>query len=839
MAVLPIMVLSCAQVEEVHQPGEPDLENCYGVYFPTQEASGSHALDPSEPRKVEFVVKRLNNEDEISVPVEMTASEDGIFEAEELYFAVGQSETTLTLNFDQAQVGVNYSVTLEIKDPQYASKYGIEQTYISYSVIIEKWIEIGEGKYMDYYFSQDQEGLIPTVVPVKVLQNDNNPNEFRIYDPFMSIFGPNYPYLEKPAEYFEITILKKGEVFTPYNNADPVTIPLPDLIWYENIVSGYVNSNYDDTICYVHPGYGFADYVDPSTWVYNKVLGYQENGLPIAFQIAPFVYMWSVGGWNYAEEPLVTIVLPGGVLTDYSISIEAEHTYNGVQPLQFEFGNDIASIKYAVYEGTLNEAGIAEKVKEVNKSDDAAVITKPEAGADGTVPPAVVGITLPATGEYTVVAVGYDETGEAQSNASLAITYVAAGDTVPVMVKAGLASTDKYIPMGFSPETSVEYYIYGEDLKDVKIGLFSIVDLQDIQACIAEVMESDSAPADVLEEINSEVYVDVIKGLTPGTEYRMIVYASNGYEETAILTDPITTAGEPSPVYASYTMEDINEDLLPKSSEGYFGTYNYYSKNIGLQVPQTLRNYQGQVTISDSAQPDIPAEEDPNGNGLPTEYVEIKGLFASDAEYWGFDDTMPFEYYGGVLYSLAWGFDQAESGYYPVVMYATLEGNLNFYNYTMMGAFVSEGYLAFIDGTGGQILPHFYLGMFQDAGYSSFAGVGSAFADALLIDPDVDDNGLAPQTATTSFLDKADLDNIKFTLAADVNYVETERGRIHSIIDRMHAEKRAPKMVGCNAGIQGEWNAPAVEFSTVEETSQFQTKADFNNKRNAQPVRYR
>lgn len=833
MAVLPIMVLSCAQVEEVHQPGEPDLENCYGVYFPTQEASGSHALDPSEPRKVEFVVKRLNNEDEISVPVEMTASEDGIFEAEELYFAVGQSETTLTLNFDQAQVGVNYSVTLEIKDPQYASKYGIEQTYISYSVIIEKWIEIGEGKYMDYYFSQDQEGLIPTVVPVKVLQNDNNPNEFRIYDPFMSIFGPDYPYLEKPAEYFEITILKKGEVFTPYNNADPVTIPLPDLIWYENIVSGYVNSNYDDTICYVHPGYGFADYVDPSTWVYNKVLGYQENGLPIAFQIAPFVYMWSVGGWNYAEEPLVTIVLPGGVLTDYSISIEAEHTYNGVQPLQFEFGNDIASIKYAVYEGTLNEAGIAEKVKEVNKSDDAAVITKPEAGADGTVPPAVVGITLPATGEYTVVAVGYDETGEAQSNASLAITYVAAGDTVPVMVKAGLASTDKYIPMGFSPETSVEYYIYGEDLKDVKIGLFSIVDLQDIQACIAEVMESDSAPADVLAAINSEVYVDVIKGLTPGTEYRMIVYASNGYEETAILTDPITTDGEPSPVYASYTMEDINEDLLPESSEGYFGTYNYYARDMDENGIIPVRRYLGQITLSDSEYSD----SDPDDYGIVSEYVTVTGLIPY-AKQAGINETTTFEYYGGVLYTLTDQLGLYAGQYYTQLMALDADtGKL--YNASVLGGFVAEGYIAFVNAYANQgvNITGLYLAAFADEACENYLGGLDAFLDILFVDPKVDAD--APSASTQSVMSVNELNKLQFNLETEINYVETERGRIHSMIDRMHAEKRAPKMVGCNAGIQGEWNAPAVEFSNVEVTSQFQTKADFNNKRNAQPVRYR
>lgn len=835
MAVLPIMALSCTPVEEVHQPGEPDLENCYGVYFPTQEASGSHALDPSEPKSVEFVVKRLNNEDEISVPVEVTASEDGIFEVGELYFAEGQSETTLELTFDAAQIGVDYSVTVSINDPQYASTYGTEPTYISYSVVIEKWVELGVGQYMDCWYSQDEAGLIPTVAPVKILQNENNPNEFRIYDPFVNyFFGPEYPYKERPAEYFEIRIFEKGEIFTPYSNANPVTIPLPDLIWYDNIVTGYVNSNYDDTICYVHPGYGFSDYVDPATWLHNKVLGYQDNGLPIAFQIAPFVYMWSVGGWNYAEEPLITIVLPGGVLTDYSISVEAGYSQDGVQPLAFTFGNDVASIKYAAFEGALNAAGVAEKVKEVTKDENAAVVTKPAAGEDGTVPPAVVGVKLPATGEYTVVAVGLDETGVAQSNASLVITYVAAGESVPVNISAGLASTDKYVPLGFSPETSVEYYLYGEDLTDVKIGLFSTVDLQDVQACIAAVLESPSADAETLAAINDEVYVDVIKGLTPGTEYRMIVYASNGYEETAILTDPITTAGEPSPVYASYTLEDIDMDLLPTSSEGYFGTYNYYVRDMdenGNIVP--MRHHVGQITLSDSEYPD----SDPDSYGVVSEYVTVTGLvpYAKQA---GMNETTTFEYYDGVLYTLSDQLGMYAQRYYTQLM-AMDPDTGKLYNASVLGGFVADGYIAFVNAYASQgvNITGLYLAAFSDEACTDYLGGLDAFVDILLVDPEVDVD--APSSAAQSAMSVSDLNKLQFNLGSEINYVETERGRIHSIIDRMHAEKKAPKMAGYNAGIKGVWDAPSVEFSVEEVSSQFQPKADFNNKRNAQPVLYR
>ena len=59
MAAFSFLAVSCQVEEQVYVPGEPELEGCYGVYFPTQEAAGSHTMDPSETPAVEFVVKRL------------------------------------------------------------------------------------------------------------------------------------------------------------------------------------------------------------------------------------------------------------------------------------------------------------------------------------------------------------------------------------------------------------------------------------------------------------------------------------------------------------------------------------------------------------------------------------------------------------------------------------------------------------------------------------------------------------------------------------------------------------------------------------------------------------
>ena len=40
IAAAAFAVVSCQEEVQPHQPGDPDVSGCYGVYFPTQAASG-------------------------------------------------------------------------------------------------------------------------------------------------------------------------------------------------------------------------------------------------------------------------------------------------------------------------------------------------------------------------------------------------------------------------------------------------------------------------------------------------------------------------------------------------------------------------------------------------------------------------------------------------------------------------------------------------------------------------------------------------------------------------------------------------------------------------------
>ena len=74
-ALLPFVLFSCKKAELTYEPGEPDLANCYGVYFPTQEASGSHTFDPEMDRIITVTVARKADQPLINEEIKVKRKE--------------------------------------------------------------------------------------------------------------------------------------------------------------------------------------------------------------------------------------------------------------------------------------------------------------------------------------------------------------------------------------------------------------------------------------------------------------------------------------------------------------------------------------------------------------------------------------------------------------------------------------------------------------------------------------------------------------------------------------------------------------------------------------------
>ena len=135
LSAVAVSFSACKKEVEPFLPGEAEVENCYGVYFPSQEASGSHIYNPTQDKVMEITVARTNTKGAIEVPVIASFSEEGIFHTTDVKFADGQSETSFKVFFDKAKEGVTYDAHFLIEDTAYASKYNAGAIGLDFSVM--------------------------------------------------------------------------------------------------------------------------------------------------------------------------------------------------------------------------------------------------------------------------------------------------------------------------------------------------------------------------------------------------------------------------------------------------------------------------------------------------------------------------------------------------------------------------------------------------------------------------------------------------------------------------------------------------------------------------------
>lgn len=834
LAALILAFTACVK-EEGYEKGAADVEGCYGVYFPAQEATGAHTYDPSQDTEIVFTVARTNSEGKITVPVKYKESHEGIFKLEELVFEDGASESTLKVTFPESANGTEYKLQLSIEDPLYASRYSEGATYVDFSVLRVEWIdflnpqtnepalvtfyegwwgEVHTAK-IKYYEVDGVRTCVATCQDVYLnedgtpyLDESGNPVPVGIWGDlvgvtFNFIWNTNltnadgYQVIDVQKQYFGFDYADWGS--KPESQA---ANPIYFYDWFHFLTTdgGYPGGWPD-----------WAGFLAKNPGTYDQSY-YDGNG---GFHFNLRYFIPSLGG-GWAPDTFDVVALADGfVRTDYSIELVAGQSVEGQLPVRVNAGADVASIKYAVFEGELFPGQVANKAEEIAAGTvEAATITAAELAENN-----VLSVSLQTTGVYTLVAVGYDEAGNVQENSSVAFSYVAADDEVRVVLTVGIGSAQKYVPEGVDTDYALEYWMYGSDLEYVKFGIFSSIDLaKDMEACIGTVASSEPVDPETLATINDGGLVSVVDGLNPGTEYYLLAIASNGYATEFFLSEGFYTTGEPHPVYMNFSMADIADELIPANSEGFFGTYNHYAKVADSKMNlSSTREYCGQVVISDSEVADLPADD----YGIVTEYVSVKGVFGAAAEYYGFDDTMTMEFYDGVLYQLPSYFGPSTNGnYYMGVMYATADGGLYGHNnsYTMLGGFVQDGYLAFVDATGSYGFNGWLVRAFSDEACASPVGNVDYIADLLFVDPAKDDTGLAPEAPQTT---AAQLNKISDALKqGPTNYVETPRGNIRSIID---AAKNTPVLRGQLTTIEGQREAKAVAFKAELSSEKVQT----------------
>lgn len=506
-SALSLFAAACSPVEE-YKPGVEDNTDCYGVYFPAQETE--FVRSPEEATVITFTVAREKTDGDLIVPINVKDT-SSIFNIKPVnaVFEDGQSETTISFDYARIAVGQEYLVSLSIEGDEFVSKYSTLPSNLDFTVLVEKWIDMGVGTFTMSVFWD------PFTCNVRYYQSDLNPSIYRISMNEILDAGATSPiFSDEQDTYLYIKALKKGESLFG-NVADQ-----DGLVYFDVYYTGVIHPNYGEELLLVHPAslssFTVAD------WYYNKVIQYNEDASPAVIQLAPYIFMNGIGGWPFIDQDqAIVLVFPGCTLVDYSMELEAGFTQDGVLPVYFDLGVDVAAVKYAVYEGTLNSAQVTRYAGQIADGSAEGIATLP---ADG-----IAKLTLPETGVYTVVAVSFDAAGEAQETATATINYVAEGDNKDVELYSGLVATGKYGKEDTSDNT-LEYYIFGQDLVDIKIGLFEKGVLENnYEDCVKEVLASESLAEEDIEAANTSSYVAVFKDCVPGTEYSVLAWASNGY----------------------------------------------------------------------------------------------------------------------------------------------------------------------------------------------------------------------------------------------------------------------------------------------------------------------
>jgi len=773
MALSVLALAGCSDEKEYEGPGVPDVEGCYGVYFPSQEnTSSTLVMNPNDPTYLTITAARTNSSGAITVPVSVTYSDESVLSVTELTFADGQSESSLTLNFPDAKEGTTYEANLTIEDPQYASRYNDNATSCDVSfmrVAYQNYLDPATGEPALVTFTQTWWGEVHTGY-VRYYEVDGI-RHCVTYDEAGDISGAADPgpgfwgsgediHLEftwnATTNYIDIPVQK---VF--YNTSYSADVNIYDTYAYYNVL----NSNYagswataDDFYSKNEGQLAYRSYYDGNGGFYFYVMYY---------------YMPGVGGWSQQKFD-VTGVASGFVRVDYSTELTAGQSSEGVLPVKFSVGADVSKVKYSVLAGSLTPIQVTNAVAAIADGSEANM-KEATVPADTTV--FTEGISLDSTGVYTLVAVPYDKTGSAQSDfaANVGFKYLKAGDEEAnaVILSAALCATNKYASSGYTSENALEFWLSGADLESVRLGVYSQAEVEaDAEACIEDVKKSDPIKDSYLEEVNGTGWTSVMSGLTPGTQYHLIVVASNGYA-TDTFAATATTTGDPLPIYATYTADDIIESALDPTGASYIGEWNLYE--VDLRGSSSLRSYVGKATI---------AELDATKYGERTELygqaLTISGLSGGDASVVtknGYDDAIVLDNYQGLMYV-------AES--------TTADGKMSIYEGALAAgqwgyeAPYSPAFIPVLDG---------YYALVDVSSYAEsydFSGIGwvannawyARMYDILLVDPEKDDNGMADKAASA-------ISSASKLVAMSHNSVESFDGRVQSIIEIL---SRIPKV---------------------------------------------
>lgn len=372
-------------------------------------------------------VNRIKADEAATVAITAT-DEDAFFTVPaSVNFAAGETTANIVIAYDPAAVEYNefHPLTLTIADTNVTTPYGAS-SYSFEAGAPYTFKTLGVGSFNDSFFFDEY-------FPVTIVQNEQNPNVYRVMNPYGTgglAQGVKNGYVAgepAPAEYLEFEIVTPGTVI--YD----IEITRSDIVIYPETCTGLMHPSYvaNGSIYLMNPT-NFAAFTSEDYLAHNIITEYFEDGTPAQIQIAPWYYMYDLGGFNYSQDDgMVTINMPGYDPKDYTLEGEYMGRLTAVDDTDYaqvavEMGADLETVKWAVTDGKADDLlnaildGSAEGVEEITES--------------GT-----ISIPLEATGTYQVVLVGYAE-GEAVAANAVTVRFTSSHDNAAKFEEVGIGT---------------------------------------------------------------------------------------------------------------------------------------------------------------------------------------------------------------------------------------------------------------------------------------------------------------------------------------------------------------------------------------------------------------
>jgi hypothetical protein len=472
-------------------------------------------------------------------------------------FAAGEKEAYLTIDVNSAKMEEDkeYAVSLLLADEKQGTPYGDSSFTVKFKLFpweVVKTDDVETGKFRggDVLTGLFDVESIDAEIDVKIYKHKSKVGMYMIQDPWAKVIVPTLGI--ESVEAIEDAGFKHTAANLVINCVNPTKC------YIEKQNTGLTYSSYGDMMV-------ASDYHPESNP--TGLAGTLEEGVLTFPAGAVLVGLAKLEGGTLFESNLnggFRAVLPGCTAVDYTLAVDylgfeiSPDMKSIIAKFDISFGSDVAGLKYYFAEGNVltDPANAIDALINGTATDIREVENFTQGGKTMT-----LNTTIENGGLYTIVlaAVAADGSLVKKTVALDSFYYSGLGDTGshPCEFDILVGNYTDYNTAEEGQEignyNALGFNVKGKDLKELYVGCWTTAELTEYLATAGNTLEKlvkesglvSYTLAELIEVHSAAGKNGSLDGLIAETEYTVIVYAVNDYEESAVKTATFTTGKAP------------------------------------------------------------------------------------------------------------------------------------------------------------------------------------------------------------------------------------------------------------------------------------------------------